>query len=164
MSWPPKSDPDLDAKRAIARRAALVGASKPRKKRDMREQRLQIQIADFLRIAAIPPARWWFCPNGGNLSKAQRANFQKMGLTPGVSDLHFTWLRRTVLGNGRWESVEGRYGVIELKADDGKLSDDQIAFLADIRKVDHHAAVCRSLNEVVVTLTLWGFPLRQVTL
>lgn len=115
---------------------------------------LQIQVADFLRIATIAPARWWFVPNGGNLSKAQSGRFKAAGLTPGVADLHFAWPL----------SGHALYGVIEMKAGRGVLTPDQQQFREDMAQIGHGWAECRSLEAVISTLTQWQFPLKRTAL
>ena len=118
------------------------------------EQDLQIQIADFLRVATIPPAQWWHVPNGVGMSKTQRAMRQKMGLTPGVHDLHFVWCDQEM----------PCFGTIELKAKAGRLTPDQEAFGVDLEGCGHEWAVCTSLEEVVDILTAWNFPLRTTNI
>ncbi len=110
------------------------------------EADLQESVVRYLRLAIKPPSRFWFCPNGGNLSKVQRARFQRMGLTPGVSDLHFVW--------------PGGYGCVELKASAGRLSPAQTEFLSDVGALGHHWAVCKSIEQVESALRAWGVPLQ----
>lgn len=120
------------------------------------EQALQIEVANFLRVTVIPPARWWFVPNGANLSVVQRAKFQQMGLTSGVHDLHFAW--------NDWAAQAGRYGTIELKAGRGKLSDNQKQFWDDMWANGHKCGMATSLKEVVDLLNAWNFPLKKAVI
>jgi len=115
------------------------------------EADLQILVVEELRLRTIKPARFWFVPNGGNLSKAQAAKFQKMGLTSGVPDLHFAW---------RQEGGFASYGVIEMKAGRIRTSDTQDEFLSDMAVLGHRYAVCNRADDVFQTLRRWGFPLR----
>lgn len=117
------------------------------------EQDLQIQIADFLRLATISPARWWHVPNGVGMSKTQRGMRQKMGLTPGVHDLHFVW---------RDYDDEPRFGTIELKAGRKPMTTEQKQFASDISACGHAWAECRTLEDVIVVLHQWDFPLRNI--
>lgn len=110
------------------------------------EAELQAAVCRFLAVAMTPPSRFFFCPNGGNLSRTQAGRFKAMGLTPGVPDLHFIW--------------PGGYGVIELKAAKGRLDDKQVAFLGHVQECGHRWAVCRSVEQVESTLREWGVPLR----
>ena len=59
--------------------------------------------------------RLYHIPNGGFRPKVQAAMFQKMGVQAGIPDLHLPVARR---------GAHSLY--IELKAEDGKLSDLQI--------------------------------------
>lgn len=111
------------------------------------EQSLQITVVDFLRRALISPARVWFVPNGGHLSKAQRGLFMRMGLLSGVSDLHLIW--------------PGHYGVLEMKAP-GKGADtrvSQILFQDDVAACGHHHAIADSFEAAISAVRGWGAPL-----
>lgn len=117
-------------------------------------------IASWLRAAIIRPARFWFCPNGGNLSRAQAGQFKEMGLTAGVHDLHFMWRETDHAGF----LGPPRFGTIELKAPNAKknaLREGQVDFGADMDALGHPWAECRSLDEVLAVLKRWGFPLRE---
>lgn len=116
------------------------------------EADLQIAVVQELRLRAAPASRFWFVPNGGNLSKAQAAKFQKMGLTKGVSDLHFAWFDHP--------NNVAMFGVIELKAGRGRPSEEQNTFLTDMAIIGHRYAVCNRADDVFQTLRRWGFPLR----
>ncbi len=107
------------------------------------EWRLQIQVCDYLRVA-YPDLLWWSCPNGGFiLDQRIVAKLKATGLRPGVPDLAF-------LLEG------GRVGFIEMKTATGRVSDDQKAFMAAAFERGAGVAVCRSLDDVVSTLTKWG--------
>lgn len=120
------------------------------------EDDLHIQVADFLRLAWPPDLLFWHTPNGGDRPTITRTNkagetysfspaaqqLKRMGTLPGFPDLAFLL-------------PGGRLAVIELKFGKNTLSQDQI----DVRtvmlanKVGY--AVCRTLEEVVDTLTSW---------
>lgn len=121
------------------------------------EDILQIHVVEFLRLAVKRPDRFWFCPNGGNLSRAQAGTFKAMGLTPGVPDMHFMWAS----GAARQFPC---YGVIELKAGKNTETADQVAFGKDAAALGHTYAVCRSIEEVERTLRAWSFPLHATML
>lgn len=157
MSWPPDEKDRRDRNAARQARAELAKFGKvARAPRKAMEADIQITVAEFLRLATIAPARFWFCPNGGNLSKTQRGKFKAMGLTAGVSDLHFLWRD----GSPYEQCSYPKYGVIEMKAGKGKATDEQVQFQADVDACGHYSAICWSLDEVVATLTSWGYPLR----
>lgn len=160
MAWPPKSpdySPALQARIDAAMAAQPQQRKAHRKPRFYPEANLQIECVEWIEARRIPPARFWFVPNGGNLSKVQRAKFKQMGLTRGVSDLHFAWRAGAMTG-------PGLYGVIELKAPGSTgsaVSPDQVQFLTDMAANGHKAAVCASLEQVRRVLAEWRYPLHS---
>lgn len=124
------------------------------------ENDYQEKVALFLRLAIRRPDRWWFCPNGGNLSIAQAGRFKAMGLQPGVSDLHFAW----AMGAQRQFPC---YGVIELKHGKNTETADQIAFGKDMAALGHSYACHWSQEGVEAierTLRGWEVPLHATIL
>ena len=99
----------------------------------------------------------WFCPNGANLSKAQRGRFKAMGLTPGVHDLHVIWRTGS---HGQFPM----FGTIELKAGRNDLTTEQRAFGDDMKACGWEWAEVRSLEEFERTLRAWGVPLHATVL
>ena len=117
---------------------------KPRKKRENPEEVLQKAVKVYLDLAA-PRLVWWAVPNGGH-SKGQNGRNKAMGVRAGVPDLCFLL-------------DSGKMGFVELKAEKGRLSDDQIRF-RDLLPACVPYAVCRTGYEVEHTLRGWGVPLR----
>jgi len=168
MSWPPidtkpgavnRLRPGEDLKSGVARlqrEADKARGVKTRQKRSHGEDDLQIAIVELLSAIVIPPARFWAVPNGyGQVTAQQGARFRKMGLTAGVSDLHFAW---KLLGRG------ALFGVIELKHGKNTATAEQLAFLKDMNSLGHYHALCWSLDEVVQTLKDWRYPMGGVTI
>jgi len=140
--------PEIEAQIA----AFNASAPKAKTRRASPEGDLQEVVVRVVRAALLPPAKLWFCPNGGNLTKAQRGKFKARGLLAGVSDLHLVW-------------PEQGYGVIEMKAPKGDDPNvEQEAFMADVEACGHRRGVARSLEEVLVILARWGVPMRTVRL
>lgn len=161
MTWPPK-DAARDRLRAdlIAKHGVDKVGQLTKSRRGTPELDLQCQVAGFLRVATVAPARFWFVPNGANISKAQRGRFKDAGLTAGVADLHFMW-RTFPPQQPEWIGSFGpMYGVIEMKAGRGFLSPEQEQFRDDVIACGHHWAECRSLEDIVRHLRAWGYPLR----
>jgi hypothetical protein len=121
------------------------------------EDYLQKSVAEFLRLALKKPDRFWFCPNGGNLSKAQAGKFKAMGLTAGVPDLHFIWAS----GSRRQFPC---YGTIELKAGKNDATAEQLAFQKDMTAIGWPHAECRTVEQVETTLRSWEVPLHATVL
>ena len=111
---------------------------------------MQIALVAELRQRVISPARLWFVPNGGNLSRVQRGQFRDMGLTAGVHDLHFIWC-----------DPFPQFATIELKHGKGDTTDGQDEFTRELTLCGHRTAVCWSHDEAIDVLTRWGFPLRR---
>lgn len=117
-----------------------------RRVRKRPEQALQIEVANVLRVVA-PGVIWFHVPNGGSRNPVEAAILKAMGVRAGTPDLVF------VLPGGV-------AGFIELKADTGRLSLHQRAFIEQAIGAGCAAAVCTSVAEVLLTLEGWGVPLR----
>ena len=112
------------------------------------EQRLQIQVANFLRLALRPPTVWTAFPAGGG-GKIRGAKLKRMGLKPGWPDLivlHPYELTTLVVG-------------IELKAKKGRLSEAQAATCEALWAANARYVECRSLEEVDRCLRRAGVPM-----
>jgi hypothetical protein len=112
------------------------------------EQRLQIQVANFLRLALRPPTVWTAFPAGGG-GKVRGARLKAMGLKAGWADLqilHPMGLNTLVV-------------FIELKAKRGRLSEAQIATCEALWAANARYVECRSLEEVQRCLERAGVPL-----
>ncbi len=109
------------------------------------EDALQVAAVDFCRVAIKRPDRFWFVPNGGNLSRAQAGKFKAMGLTPGVSDLHFAY----AIGGQRQFPM---FATLELKWGKNVETDDQKRFGADLVACGHYYAACWTIEQVYANL------------
>lgn len=110
------------------------------------EDTLAVSVAQFLQAAA-PDLLWWHVPNGGKRNKREAARFKLMGVRAGVPDL------QVILANGS-------AAFIELKAPKKYLSKAQKVFRQQAEARGCAYVVCRSLDDVRVTLAEWGVPLR----
>jgi hypothetical protein len=110
------------------------------------EQALQIQVVHALRWL-VPDLVFFHPANGGKRDKREAALMKAMGVLAGASDLIFVL-------------PEGRFGAIELKADKGRLSEEQEAFLARLEALGAPCGVARSLDEVLGLLRSWGVTVR----
>lgn len=103
------------------------------------EEDLQRATASLL-FYCRPQCPWFAVPNQrGTRKRFEMAVLRAMGVRAGVADLIFL-------------SV----GVIELKAGKGQLSPAQEAFREECAAFSVNHAVCRSIDEVIATLRLWG--------
>ena len=113
------------------------------------EDRLSIETAIFLRCMTIEKklrATWTHIPHevggGGKLAAIRMALAKAMGLIKGSADFVFVWP-----DGGGW---------IELKTEKGSLSPQQRDFRDWCVATGCRHAVCRTVEEVVQTLTEWG--------
>ncbi|RAU21092.1 hypothetical protein CU669_15165 [Paramagnetospirillum kuznetsovii] len=126
--------------------AASTAARKARSKGSP-EDRLHRAVASYLSLALHDDeCLWWHCPNGEYRSPKTAAKLKAFGVRPGVPDICL------ILPGGT-------AGFIELKAEKGVLSPTQKAFSLRSNSIGAKWAVCRSLEEVAITLNNWGVPL-----
>lgn len=112
------------------------------KHQDQPEDELQIQVANYLRVAAYPSVVWWHTPNGGKRHKAEAARFQAMGVIAGIPDIS--------LVDG------GRYYGLELKTRTGPQSQEQKDIERRLASTGAPYRIARSLDDAVAILTAWN--------
>lgn len=112
----------------------------------MTEAQLHRQVADFLRVALGGCAFAFHIPNGGKRPRGEAGKLKGMLTIPGVPDLCIT--------DG------GRALFLELKSAKGSVSPAQKACHAALGRAGCPVAVCKTLDEVIATLTQWGVPLK----
>jgi hypothetical protein len=112
-----------------------------------REGRIQIAVVRYVRTVA-PDIRILHFANGGWRDKAEAARFKALGVLPGATDLILAL-------------PDGRVSWWEIKADDGRLSDDQKAFINDLERLGHRWAVVRSIDGARRELQALGIETRE---
>ena len=113
------------------------------------EQSLHIQVANYLRVALRPPTFWTSIEHATKLGPVAAAMRKKRGVKAGLPDIlimHPLDLATDVIG-------------IELKAKAGGLSDPQKEMRRTFIGCNADYVECRSLDEVIGTLELFGIPL-----
>jgi len=128
-------------------------ASHMKGKRDNPEQRLQIAVAEYLRLALKPPTIWTAFPAGGG-GKVRGAFLKAMGLQAGWPDILV--VHKFTLGD--FDEFTLLLGV-ELKAGKGSQSPAQKAVMDSFRALDMGYEVCRSVWDVQLALAHAGIPL-----
>jgi len=89
-------------------------------------------------------------PNGGKRDVVTAKRLKDEGVKAGVSDIFLPAIR--------WSDPSGsmaiRYGglFIEMKSEDGRLSQAQIDFIAAMKKQGYQTAVCWSADEAISTI------------
>ena len=109
------------------------------------EDRLQVSVVQWLKLALPADALFYAVPNGGSRNPIEGAKLKAMGTLPGVSDLNI--------------ECNGRTYHIELKTASGRQSPAQKAFESSVHKAGNLYQLCRSLDEVEGALLGWGFRL-----
>jgi len=120
------------------------------------EQALQIQVANYLRVALRPPTLWTAIGHGGG-GKARGAILKAMGVQPGWPD----FLVMHVEVNETSGITRGLPIVVglELKSKIGSLSAAQKAMRDKFEEIGAYYDTARSLGEVVDILQLRWIPL-----
>lgn len=109
------------------------------------EENLCISISDMLRQASLTgrlTAVWSHVPNEGKRHMKVACIMKAMGLLPGTPDYFFAWA--------------GGSGLIEVKTDKGRMSENQIYYQSWCASLGVRHNVCRSLEAVHDTLAGWG--------
>lgn len=119
------------------------GAIKRKKPRLHVEHESQVVFFNRIRALAINEPRFapavqrtHAIPNGGGRSKAEAGRLKAEGVMKGVSDIF------CAMPQG---SFHGLY--IEMKSPEGRVSDEQDAWLSESRALGYAGAVCRSADE-----------------
>jgi hypothetical protein len=103
------------------------------------ESALQAQLCLYLDLAIRPGLHWSSIENGGKRHLLTAVRLKKQGVKAGTPDI-FVML------------PEGRVAWLELKIKGGSLSPPQKAFRDTARKLGHHWAVARTLDEAIAYL------------
>lgn len=108
------------------------------------------QIADLLRLEIAPPGRvssrgvcWWSIDVADYGGSAPGARMSR-GVIAGQPDVFIGWL--------------GQYYFIEIKADDGTLSDAQKSVASAVLASGGRIAVARDANDVLKCIDQWRIP------
>ncbi len=115
------------------------------------EQQLQIQVANYLRVALRPPTFWTAIDHGvGKLGRAEAGLRRARGVKAGLPDLMIIY---------PWQNCTPRIVGIELKAANGtqSLAQKGVEFAWTQARAGY--AVCRSVEEVDRVLRMWCIPL-----
>lgn len=112
------------------------------------EDAIQRAVVQHLRARGMPGLVFFHVPNGGKRKPIEAAIFQSMGVRAGVADL--------ILFHS------GKSFALELKADNGRPTVEQLAFLAEIERAGAFTAMPRGLDAAIATLEAWGL-LKGVT-
>ena len=107
-----------------------------------REQAIQRTIAELLDTAGQPGLVWFHVPNGGARSPIEAAILNGLGVKRGVPDIFAVY--------------QGNLYVLELKTEDGTLSNDQRVMLERLAAAGAYTAVAYGVDQAIATLKSWG--------
>jgi hypothetical protein len=105
----------------------------------IREHTLQVQVINFLDIAARHDVYYFAVPNAARRSRFTASRMKAEGMRSGVADLGIML-------------PEGRTAWLEMKTLTGKQSPTQKGFEAICRRLGHTYGVAHSFNEAVMFL------------
>ncbi len=121
------------------RRPRKATTGKPRK---YAERALQVQVVQHLN--KLSRRLNWHVPNGGKRNLRTAVRFKAEGVRRGVPDLHFVL------------PPHGRLACLELKAEKGRLSYEQIVFRDRLLADGGLFETANNLDEALGILARWG--------
>jgi hypothetical protein len=112
------------------------------RRRHRPEDQIQRSVIAHLRARGVPGLVWTHVPNGGKRSKVEGAILKGLGVRAGVSDV-LLWHR-------------GRAFALELKAEGGRPSEQQMQFISDLNAAGGFATIASGIDEAIRVLECWG--------
>jgi hypothetical protein len=111
-------------------------------KRQRPEQATQRAVVEHLRLRAKPGVVYWHTPNQRRQSPRQGVEWKRQGVLAGVSDLILLH--------------DGNAFALELKADNGRLSEAQREFLDAFNNAGGYSAYAVGVDRAIECLKAWG--------
>ena len=106
------------------------------------ETAIHCTVVQHLNARGMPGVMWWHTPNGGYRNKSEAMLLKAMGVKAGVPDfLLFS---------------AGRLHGLEIKAQGGRASPEQLAFIAELDRAGAYTALVTGLDACLATLESWG--------
>ena len=106
------------------------------------EQEIHRAVVAHLRQRGVPGLVFTHPPNGGYRRPIEAAIFKSLGTRPGAPDLLL------------WHA--GRSFALELKAQGGRATEAQLAFLSDLDRAGAYTALSEGLDRAITVLEAWG--------
>lgn len=106
------------------------------------EQQIQKALVQHLKARAWPDVAWWSTPNGGWRTPVEGAILKATGVQPGFPDMCFL--------------LAGKLYALELKAEGGRPTENQLAWLDRINKAGGFACIAEGLDRAIACLETWG--------
>ena len=133
----------------------------PRRRRGLSaEERLHLQVADFLTAAIRPPVFWTTIDHGaGRLSGRSAGMMKARGVKSGLPDI-LVMMPRSIPANLPTGPLPATRVIgIELKAEQGRVSHSQEEMGRVFAAVNADYVVCRTVEVVAMALEVLGVPL-----
>lgn len=111
------------------------------------EAQIQRAAVQWFQLALHPNVAWCAIPNGGYRRRKEAQIMKGLGTVPGAPDLALWY-------------PHGRALCLEIKTDDGRVSESQFFFHAKLEWCGVPIEVCRSLDDVIEACRRHGVPLR----
>lgn len=112
------------------------------------EQIIQRAVFQHIRLRGVPGLVAFHVPNGGKRKPIEAAIFKGLGVRSGVSDIIAVH--------------HGKVFAMELKAEGGRPTENQLEFLADFERAGGFTCIATGIDQAIGTLEQWGL-LRGVT-
>ena len=107
------------------------------------EHAFQVMVCEYLALALRPELHWSAIENGGRRNLSVAVRLKRAGLKRGTPDIYVML-------------PEGKIAWLELKAKGGSLSIEQRGFRDVCRRLGHHWAVAKTLDDVIAFLEKIG--------
>jgi hypothetical protein len=111
-------------------------------RRQLSEQAIQRSVFQHLRARGAPGVFAFAVPNGGYRSAVEAAILKGMGVVAGVPDIF-------IVHNGRCFALE-------LKAEGGRATDQQLECIAALREAGALTCIAEGLDRALACLEAWG--------
>lgn len=99
-------------------------------------------VVKELEARKAPGVLFWHTPNQGKRRRWAASALKGLGMKLGVSDLCF--LHR------------GKFYALELKADDGRPTVEQMQFISDVNAAGGYGCIAEGLDQAICVLETWG--------
>ena len=110
--------------------------------RNNQEEQIQVAVVQHLNMRGVAGLLFTHAPMGGKRNIVEAMKFKSMGARAGTSDL-LLWLK-------------GKSYALELKADNGRPTQEQMQFLADFELAGGQGKIAYGLDEALQVLQSWG--------
>ena len=106
------------------------------------EAAIQRAVVEHINLRQVKDLCWFHPANGGRRNLIEAVNLKRAGVVPGVSDLIFLHA--------------GQAYALEIKAERGRPSEAQLAFLDNWRNAGGHGCVSNGLDRTLAVIEAWG--------